>query len=62
MNGSMQAVTLIAEALMEKPGDIILTEELTYSGTLSIYKRLGAQLVGIPMDEHGMRIDALENT
>ncbi len=62
MNGSMQPVTLIAEALMERSGDIIITEELTYSGTLSIYKSLGAQLVGIPMDEHGMKIDALEKT
>lgn len=62
MNGSMQPVTLVAEALMEKPGDIIITEELTYSGTLSIYKKLGARLVGIPMDEYGMKINALEKT
>jgi len=62
MNGSMQAVTLVAEALMEKPGDVIVTEELTYSGTIRAYKGLGAQLVGVPLDEHGMRIDALEDT
>ena len=62
MNGSMQAVTLVAEALMEQPGDFIVTEELTYSGTIGAYKGLGAQLVGVPLDEGGMRIDALDET
>ena len=59
MNGSMQAVTLVAEALMEGPGDVIVTEELTYSGTIGAYKRLGAELVGVPLDEQGMRVDVL---
>lgn len=59
MNGSMQAVTLVAEALMEGPGDVIVAEELTYSGTIAAYKRLGAELVGVPLDEQGMRVDAL---
>ena len=60
MNGSMQAVTLVAEALMEQAGDVIVTEELTYSGTISAYRRLGARMVGVPLDEQGMRTDALE--
>ena len=59
MNGSMQAVTLVAETLMQGPGDVIVTEELTYSGTIGAYKRLGAELVGVPLDEQGMRVDAL---
>lgn len=59
MNGSMQAVTLVAEALMQGPGDVIVTEELTYPGTIGAYKRLGAELVGVPLDEQGMRVDAL---
>ena len=59
MNGSMQAVTLVAEALMEGPGDAIVTEELTYAGTIGAYQRLGAELVGVPLDEQGMRVDAL---
>lgn len=62
MNGSMQALTLVAEALMEKPGDIVVLEELNYSGTIGAYKRLGLQLVGVPVDEGGMRIDVLEET
>ncbi len=61
-NGSMQAVTLMAETFMGKPGDIVITEELTYMGTIGAYKRLGAKLVGIPMDDDGMKIDKLEET
>ena len=61
-NGSFQAVTLVAEALMDKPGDVIITEELTYSGTIGAYKRMGAQLVGVPLDNEGMQIGALDET
>jgi len=61
-NGSMQAVTLMAEALMNKPGDVILVEELCYMGTLYAYREVGAKLVGIPLDEQGMRLDRLEET
>jgi 2-aminoadipate transaminase len=59
-NGSMQGVTLAAEALMRGPGDVIVTEEYTYSGTIGAYQGLGARLVGVPIDEEGMRIDALD--
>jgi 2-aminoadipate transaminase len=59
-NGSMQAVTLVAEALMEKRGDIVITEEFTYPGTISTYRDLGLRMVGIPVDRDGMRPDALE--
>jgi 2-aminoadipate transaminase len=62
MNGSMQAVTLVAEALMQGVGDIVVTEELTYSGTIGAYQNLGIELVGVPLDEHGMRTDALADT
>ena len=58
-NGSMQAVTLVAEALTE-PGDVVITEEFTYPGTLSAYRSLKLDIHGIGMDEQGMRIDLLK--
>jgi 2-aminoadipate transaminase len=61
-NGSMQAVTLVAEALMDRPGDVVVLEELNYPGTLTAYRRLGLRLVGVPVDGEGMRIDALDAT
>lgn len=60
--GSMQAVTLMAQVFVDSPGDVIVLEEYSYSGTLSAYRREGAELVGIPLDERGMRMDALEHT
>lgn len=62
MNGSMQAVTLVAEALMTGDDDMVVTEELTYVGTISAYNRLGLEMLGQPLDAHGMRMDALEQT
>lgn len=59
-NGSMQAVTLVGQALMTSPGDKVITEAYTYSGTIGAYKGIGLDMVGIPMDDHGMRMDALE--
>ena len=58
--GSFQALTLMVQTFVESPGDVVIVEEFSYSGTLEAYRREGAQLVGIPMDEDGMRTDALE--
>ena len=59
-NGSMQAVTLVAEALCEGRDDLVVMEEYCYSGTISAYRSLGIELIGIPLDGRGMRTDALE--
>ncbi len=56
-NGSMQAVTLTAEALQEDKGDTVLLEEFSYPGTLGAYRSLKLDMVGIRLDEGGMRID-----
>jgi len=59
-SGSMQALDLVLGTFI-KPGDTVLTEEFTYSGTLGIMRHLNANIVGIPMDyEDGMNMDALE--
>ena len=59
-NGSMQAVTLCAEALQERHGDTVIVEEFSYPGTLSAYRSLQLEMVGIPLDAGGMKMDALE--
>ncbi|MDZ7684466.1 MAG: PLP-dependent aminotransferase family protein [Gammaproteobacteria bacterium] len=61
-NGSMQAVTLVGQALMEDKGDVVVTEEFTDTGTISAYKGIGLDMVGIRMDEQGMRMDHLADT
>lgn len=61
-NGSMQAVTLVGQALMQGTDDIVVTEEYTYPGTISAYKGIGLEMVGVPLDDYGMRMDALAET
>ncbi len=60
-NGSMQAVELISRAFT-KPGEIIITEELSYYGSLNLFRYLDAEIVGVKLDEKdGMDIDDLED-
>ena len=61
-NGSMQAVTLVAEALCEGRDDAVVLEEHCYSGTISAYRSLGIEMVGVPLDGQGMRTDVLAST
>ena len=60
-NGSMQGVTLSAEALQQQAGDTVIVEEFSYPGTLSAYRSLKLDMVGIPLDGGGMQMDALED-
>jgi len=61
-NGSMQAVTLVAEALCRGPNPRIIMEEHCYVGTVNAYRSLGIEMLGVPLDGHGMRMDALAET
>lgn len=60
-NGSQQGLDLIFRALLD-PGDPVVIEEPTYTGALSVLHSLGARLVGVPMDEEGIRTDLLAMT
>lgn len=57
--GSQQGLDLIARALIE-PGDPVVVEVPSYLGALSVFRATGARLLGVPMDEEGMRTDVLE--
>ncbi len=41
------------------PGDVVLTESLTFPGVKAAAERLGVRLVGVAMDEQGVLPDAL---
>lgn len=58
-NGAQQAITLIA-ALFVRPRDTVLVEEATYPGALDVFRAVGARLVPVPMDDGGLRLDAVE--
>jgi 2-aminoadipate transaminase len=57
-SGSGQGIDLVNQLLLEK-GDTVILEEFTYGGALTKLKRLGVEVVGAPLDDDGIRIDAL---
>jgi 2-aminoadipate transaminase len=59
--GSAQLIYLICEALLD-PGDIVLVESPTYFVFLGPVETRGARAIRIPIDEAGLRLDALEAT
>jgi 2-aminoadipate transaminase len=58
-SGSLQGLDLINNALLAT-GDTVICERDCYEGTLNRYTRRGVNVVGIPLDKGGMRMDALE--
>ena len=52
-NGSQQAIDLIARAFTD-PGDLVLLENPTYSGAISVFQSYGARLAALPLDEEGV--------
>lgn len=59
VSGSQQAADLAAKALVNE-GDTVLVEEPSFVGCLNCFRTYGARLAGIPMDEDGVNLDALE--
>ena len=57
-SGSLQGFAFLAEQLV-RPGSRVLVEAPTYDRPLKILARLGAEIVGVPMDEEGLIPDEL---
>lgn len=60
VTGCQQGLDLIARAFL-RTGDEVVVEAPTYLGALQIFGAAGARLLGVPLDEEGMRLDVLEN-
>lgn len=52
-DGSSQPIHMIAETLLD-PGDVVLTEDFVYAGTLNTFRRFRADMRGVATDEEGM--------
>lgn len=57
--GNSQALDFVC-ARFTRPGDTVLVEEPSYFLAFQIFRDHGLKVVGVPMDEAGMRVDALE--
>jgi len=60
-DGSSQHISMIIDMFID-PGDIAITEDFFYSGTLTTLKTAGADIRGVKCDNSGMLPDVLERT
>jgi DNA-binding transcriptional MocR family regulator len=59
VTGGAQHAMAVTFATLTDPGDTVLTEEFTYFGMRSLASLIHIKLNGLPMDEEGLRPDAL---
>lgn len=57
--GVTQGLALAAAALAQ-PGDVVLVEQPTYLGLLHQLRMAGLQPISVPVDQEGIRLDALD--
>jgi 2-aminoadipate transaminase len=58
-SGAQQALDLLAKVFIDA-GDVIIAEGPTYVGALQAFSAYQPDVRCVPMDEHGMRMDLLE--
>ena len=57
-NGSMQADAFLFSELVA-PGDVVVVEAPTYDRTLLSLRKLGAEILAIPLEADGIDVEAL---
>ena len=58
-SGARQAIDLTVRTLIE-PGDVAVVESPTFVGFLTSLRAAGARIIGVPVDEDGLDVEALE--
>jgi GntR family transcriptional regulator/MocR family aminotransferase len=56
--GSQMALDVAARALI-RPGDVVAVEALCYPNAVSVFRRAGAKIVPLPVDDRGIDVGAL---
>jgi 2-aminoadipate transaminase len=59
--GSQQGLDLLARVLLD-PGDVVLVELPTYTGAITAFRNVQAHMVGVPQDDDGINLAALDET
>ena len=60
-NGSLELFSFVAAVLLgAAPTRRVIVEAPTYDRSILILQRLGAEVVGVPVDQNGMVVEALE--
>ena len=55
-----QVSLYLTASLLIKPGDVVLVERLSYPPAWEIFRKLGARLITVDMDDEGCRTDHIE--
>lgn len=61
VSGGNQGIDLLCRVLCN-PGDVVVCENPSFIGALNSFRACGAKTVGVPMEEDGIDIGALEKT
>lgn len=61
VSGGNQGLDLACRVFCN-PGDVVVCENPSFIGALNSFRACGAKTVGVPMDEDGVNIEALEKT
>jgi 2-aminoadipate transaminase len=59
--GSQQGLDLVARVLLD-PGDVVLVELPTYTGAITAFRNVQAEMVGVPQEADGVDLTALDET
>jgi len=60
-SGSQQGLDIVSKVFLD-PYDIVIVELPSYIGGLQSFTAYRARMIGVPQDDHGMRMDLLEKT
>ncbi len=60
LSGSQQGIDLMSNMFLDA-GDLVVTEDPTYFWAISNFRAHRARIVGIPLDEEGIRLDLLQS-
>jgi 2-aminoadipate transaminase len=59
-SGSAHGIGMVCETLLD-PGDTVVVESPNFPGSMRTFRAFGAEQVAVPMDEFGLRVDALQD-
>ncbi len=57
-SGSGQGIDMVSALLIE-PGDTVILEEFCYQGAINRFRKVGANVLPVAVDDDGIRMDAL---
>ena len=58
-SGAIEALELVGKSFLDR-GDLVVVEGPTYLGAIQAFRSFEAEIVAVPLDEHGLEVDELE--